>query len=152
MYKNKYSALVRFAAMVLLIALVLPVGSNAAVTETVQPRASSYLGNYSAYVYPAGSGLVQVWFDVTGTGRLDTIGSLRIVIYESVDNSTWTWKKTYTHDVYTDMLDYNDFYHSGHVDYQGFPGRYYKAYVCIWGGKDGGGDTRYYYTSAKKAT
>lgn len=152
MYKTKYSSVVRLAAMVLIIALILPVGSDATAAETVQPRASSYLDSYDAYVYPAGNGLVQVWFSVVGVSYLDSLGALRIVIYESVDNNTWTWKKTYSHDVYTNLLGYDEIYHSGHVDYQGFPNRYYKAYVCIWGGKDGGGDTRYYYTTARKAT
>ena len=59
---------------------------------------------------------------------------------------------SYRHTNYPDMLDTNDYYHSGHITYQGTAGKYYKAYVCIWAGKDGDGDTRYYWTSSKKAT
>ena len=62
---------------------------------------------------------------------------------------TWTWKKTFTHDSTAGMLSYNDDFHTGHVTYNGVVGRYYKAYVCIWGGKDGQGDTRYFWTSVK---
>ena len=37
------------------------------------------------------------------------------------------------------------------LTYNGTAGKYYKAYVCIWGGKDGDGDTRYFWTSAKNS-
>ena len=50
------------------------------------------------------------------------------------------------------MLGYNDYYHSGHVDYQGVAGRYYRAMVSIWGGGMTIGDNRYFYTSSKLAT
>ena len=115
----------------------------------VQPRASDYLSSYNAYVYLPGTGEVRVYFNVEGTNYMDELGALSISIYESTDGTNWTWKKTFTHDSTPGMLSYNDDYHSGYVSYSGVAGRYYKAYVCIWGGKDGKGDTRYFYTSAK---
>lgn len=125
--------------------------------ETIQPRASEYLSVYGAYVYYAGYGLIQVYFNAQGTGHEDELGALSIQIYECSTNSSnindWEWKATFTHDTTPGMLSYNDDYHSGHVDYpDGKPGWWYKAYVCIWGGKDGDGDTRYFWTSAKQAT
>ena len=39
-----------------------------------------------------------------------------------------------------------------YVPYEGVPGRYYKAYVGIWGGPDPGGDSRYIWTSSERAT
>lgn len=146
------SILVRFLALFLIVATLVPIGAQAAVTETVQPRASAYLSMYNAYVYAAGSGLVQVYFEAHGAGYVDELGCLSISIYESTDNSTWTWKKTFTHDSTSGMLGYNKFYHSGHVNYQGAANRYYKAFVTIWGGNDGTGDTRSFWTSSKKAT
>ena len=145
---KKTSLFVRLSALILALVMVVPMGASAA----VQTRASAYLDSYSAYVYPAGSGLVQVWFNVQGTGYMDELGVLSISIYESTNDSTWTWKKTFTHDSTSGLLDYNDFYHSGHVDYQGVAGRYYKAYICVWGGENGEGDTRYFWTYSKKAT
>jgi hypothetical protein len=50
------------------------------------------------------------------------------------------------------LLGYDKFYHSGHIEYAGTIGRYYKANVSVWAGKDGDGDTRYFWTSPKKAT
>lgn len=148
---QKKSAMIRVIAVVLILTLIIPAGARAA-AETVQPRASAYLNSYSAYIYPASNGKIQVWFTVTGTDYMDEIGYLRIAIYESTDKSTWTWKKTFTHEKTAGMLGYDDYYHSGHVDYQGVAGRYYRAYVCVWAGENGDGDTRYFYTTAKKAT
>lgn len=135
---------IRIIAFILVITLVAPIGASA-----VQPRASDYLSAYSAYIYLPGDGEVRVYFNVQGTRTMDELGALSIAIYESTDGTNWSWKKTFTHDSTSGMLGYNDFYHSGYVSYNGVAGRYYKAYVCIWAGKDGDGDTRYFYTSAK---
>lgn len=149
---RKRAIIIRLVAMVLVMALILPVGTRAAVADTVQPCASAYLNSYNAYIYAAGGGKIQVWFTVTGTGTLEALGALTIQLYESTDNSTWKWVKAYSHNNYPDMMGYDDYYHSGHVDYQGVAGRYYRAYVCIWGGGMTIGDNRYFYTSSKKAT
>ena len=149
MCKKNTSTAVRFIALLLIFSLIVPVYANAAVVETVQPRASAYLDNYGAYVYLPGNGQVQVYFNVTGTGYMDELGALSISIYESTDGVNWTWKDTFMHDLTPGMLSYNDDFHTGHVTYNGVVGRYYKAYVCIWGGKNGQGDTRYFWTSAK---
>lgn len=139
--------LFRVIAVILIIACVFPVKAMA-----VEPRASDYLMSYSAYIYPAGWGKVQVWVLVDGVDDMDEIGALEIQLYESKDNENWTWVKTFDYTDYPDMLGYDDFSHSGHVEYNGTIGRYYKAYVCVWAGKNGDGDTRYFWTSAKKAT
>ena len=133
--------------LLIVIALICPVNIKA-----VEPRASDYLEAYSAYIYPAGWGKVQVWFSVDGTGYMDEIGALNIKLYESTDNETWTWVDTFHYTDYPAMLGYDDFSYYGHVEYNGTIGRYYKAYVCVWAGKDGDGDTRYFWTPAVKAT
>ena len=151
MNKRKYSALMRLAALMLAVIMFLPMGAKAT-EKAVQPRASDYLDSYTAYVYSAGWGNMRVYFDVTGYGYLEAIGALSIDIYESKDNETWTWKTVYNSEDNPGMLSYNDNFHSGYVEYDGVVGRYYKAYVCIWGGGLEVGDARYFYTSAKKAT
>ena len=152
MYKRNNFATIRFVAVIMVIAMVLPMGIGVSAVETVQPRASDYLTSYNAYVYSAGNGKIQVWFTVNGAGYMDTLGALTIRIYESTDNINWTWVKSFSNGNYPSMIGYDDYYHSGHVDYQGVAGRYYRAYVTIWAGKDGDGDTRYFYTSSKLAT
>lgn len=145
MRKNS-SSLIRWTALIVAVVLVIPAFCSATAVETVQPRASAYLTNYGAYVYLPGNGQVQVYFDVTGTDYMDELGALSISIYESTDGTNWTWKRTFTHDSTAGMLSYNDDFHASYITYNGVKGRYYKAYVCIWGGKDGQGDTRYFWT------
>ena len=147
MFINKRSFFSCLIALLLVISMVCP-----AYASQTESRASYYLSSYSAYVYPAGWGKVQVWFSVDGVDYMDEIGSLMIKIYESRDQETWTWVETYNFEDHPGMLGYNDFYHSGHVEYSGTIGRYYKAYVCVWAGQNGDGDTRYFWTSSKKAT
>ena len=146
MLSLKKTTIVRIIAFLLVIVFVCPVNVNA-----LESRASLYLDSYNAYPYAAGAGKVQIWFTVTGTEYMDELGALSIRIYESTDNSSWTLVQTCTHTGYPRMLGYNAIYHSGHVDYQGRTGRYYKAYVCIWAGKDGGGDNRYFWTGSVQA-
>ncbi len=147
MNNKKISRAFRIAALLLAFVLILPVGAMAA-----EPRSSLYLDAYGAYMYPAGWGKVQVWFEVDGTGYMDEIGALEIQLYESKDNENWTWVKTFDYTDYSDMLGYDDFTHTGHIDYNGVIGRYYQAYVCVWAGKNGDGDTRYFWTPSEKAT
>ena len=149
---KKRSHFLRIAAFCLAVIMAAPIYASAAAIQPAQTRASDYLTSYQAYTYCAGTGKMQVWFDVTGVNYMDDIGALSIYLYESTDNSNWTQVKYFSHAVYTDMLAQNDIRHCSHVDYQGVIGRYYKAYVCIWAGKDDGGDTRYFWTSAKLAT
>lgn len=148
MYKKSRAIVIRFIALFLILVTMIPIYASAAISESVQPRASAYLDNYGAYVYLPGNGQVQVYFNVTGTGYMDELGALSIRIYESTDGENWTWKKTFTHDSTSGMLSYHDNFHASHVTYSGVNGRYYKAYVCIWGGKNGDGDTRYFWTVA----
>ena len=151
MIKKTTHTCMRYIAFVLVFAMLLPVAVSAA--EPIQPRGSLYLSNYGAYVYLPGNGEVRVYFNVMGTRYMDELGVLTIQIYEcSTDSSyldDWTWKTTFRHNTTPGMLSYNDDYHSGYVSYQGTQGKYYKAYVCVWGGKKGNGDTRYFWTSAK---
>ena len=151
MHKHKNIVIFRAIAVLLAIALFLPVNANAATGETAQPYESSYLRSYNAYVHCAGSGNIQVWFTVRGTNIMDELGTLTIQLYESSDNLTWSWVKSYTNDSSPSMLGYNDYVHEGYVSYTGVVGRYYKAYVCVWAGKNGSGDTRYFWTSSKQA-
>ncbi len=147
MHTAKRSVAVKLIAILLLVVTLCPVQAFAA-----ESRASYYLSTYGAYVYNAAWGKVQVWFDVQGTRDMDEIGSLEIQLYESTDNENWTWVKTFGYTDYSGMLGYNDFTHTGHVEYSGTIGRYYKAYVCVWAGKNGDGDSRYFWTSSQKAT
>lgn len=156
MYTKKRSSLIRLVAMIMIMAVLVPFDASATTVETVDPRASYYLDTYNAYVYMPGGGDVRVYFNAMGTDYMDELGALSIEIYECSTNSSnvndWTWKATFKHNTTSGMLSYNDDYHSGYVTYDGTVGKYYRAYVCIWGGNNGTGDTRYFWTSGKLCT
>ena len=149
---RKHSFAMKMIALVLAFAIMTPCNVSAVTSEPIQPYASKYLTSYNTYVCAMGSGKVEVWFNVMGTGTMDEIGVLSIKLYESTDQTNWTRVKTYSHENYSSMLEESDYYHCSYVSYQGTAGKYYKAYVCIWAGKNGSGDTRYMWTSVERAT
>lgn len=144
--------LIKVIALCLAFVLSVPVTANAAEVTPITPYASYYLDTYNTYICAMGSGKIQIWYEVMGVGDMDEIGTLRIMLYESSDNSTWKWVKTFSHENYSSMLAEDDWYHCSYVSYNGTADKYYKAYVCIWAGKNGSGDTRYMWATSVKAT
>lgn len=147
MHNKSRSAAVRAAALLLAILFICPFSAFAA-----EPRASYYLDTYLGYIYPAGNGLIQIYFQVVGTDDMDEIGVLTIKLYESTDNVSFSLVKTFTHDSTEGMLAYGKFFFENHVDYQGIAGRYYMAELTIWAGRDGTGDTRTLWLGPTQAT
>lgn len=143
---------IRIISLCLVLVLAFPCNAATVEDNSCTPYASYYINSYNTYVCAMGSGSVQVWFSITGTNYMDEIGSLSIMLYESSDNTNWTRVKTYLHDDYSKMLATNKVSYSSYVSYQGTAGKYYKAYVCLWAGKNGGGDTRYMWATSVKAT
>lgn len=153
MQYHKHLRSTRLLVLLLVLVFLIPTNVNAVTaSDPATPRASHYLTSYNTYPYNAALGKIRIYFNVTGVDYMDDIGTLNIQLYESTDNVNWTWVKVYRHDSTSGMLAQNKIYHSGYVEYSGTIGRYYKAYVCIWAGKDGDGDTRYMWTQSQKAT
>lgn len=152
MFMQKKSCGMKAVVFILVLALMTPVSVNAAMPETVIPMASDYLAAYTAYVCAMGGGDLEIWYEVTGTRPQEYLGVMSIFLYESTDNVNWYWVKTFQHEDYSQMLATNAWQHINHVDYQGVVGRYYKAYVGIWGGPDDTGDARYIWTPVERAT
>ena len=151
MNTRKHSYFLSLVAIVLVFSLLMPITANAAVPDTAAPAASDYLVSYTTYICSIGSGMLQIWWRVTGTRDMENIGTLTIMLYESTDNSNWYWVDTFLHTDYPHMLSHNDSHHMSFVDYQGVTGRYYKAYVTIWSGGDTVGDARYMWTPVERA-
>lgn len=152
MKKNGLRIVSAIVSLLLIVSLLVPITTNATNNQSASSRASDYLNSYNTYIYPAAWGKIRVYFDVTGVNYMDEIGVLSVKVYESSDGENWSWVDTYKYNSTPGMLGYDKIYHSGYVEYSGTIGRYYKAYVCIWAGKDGTGDTRYMWTLPKKAT
>ena len=152
MERKKSHFLVKLIAILLVVSLCAPIGAQAAMPETVQPMASAYLMSYTAYICAMGNGDLEIWFEVLGTRTWADIGVLTIYLYESTDNSTYYWVETFRFTDYSNMLWHDDNICIDHVDYEGVPGRYYKAYVHIWAGPEDGGDGRYIWTPVERCT
>lgn len=152
MERKKSRFLVKLIAIILVVSLCAPIGAQAAIPETVQPMASAYLATYTAYICAMGDGDLEIWWEVCGTGTWADVGVLSIYLYESTDNTNWEWVKTFQFTTYENMLAHNTYFCMSHVDYDGVPGRYYKAYVHIWAGPEDGGDGRYIWTPVERCT
>lgn len=152
MERKKCHFLVKLIAILLVVSLCAPIGAQAAMPETVQPLASAYLTDYTAYICAMGNGDLEIWWEVCGTGTWADVGVLSIYLYESTDNTNWEWVKTFQFTTYENMLAHNTYFCMSHVDYDGVPGRYYKAYVHIWAGPEDGGDGRYIWTPVERCT
>lgn len=152
MERKKKKVFIRIIVAALAVILFSPIHVQAAVPETMSPMASDYLAAYTAYICAMGDGELQIWFRVTGTGTQEYIGALIIYLYESTDNENWYWVETFLHEDNETMLAQNTFAHMNFVSYQGVPGRYYKAYVGIWGGPADSGDSRYFWTPVELCT
>lgn len=115
-------------------------------------QASEYLDRYYANIYSEGDGDISIWFEVEATGEMDEIGALSIRLQQRSDeSSTWKTIKTYSYTDYSNMLaNDKDFYVSS-VDYSGTEGYSYRAYVTVWAGKDGDGDSREILTDTVSA-
>ena len=152
MERKKRHFLVKIIAIVLVISLCAPIGAQAAMPETVQPMASAYLTSYTAYICAMGDGNLEIWFEVLGTGTWADIGVLTVSLYESTDGSNFYWVKAFSFTNYPNMLWHDTYICMDHVDYEGVPGRYYKAYVQVWAGPEDGGDGRYIWTPVELCT
>lgn len=152
MERKKSHFLVKLIAIALVISLCAPIGAQAAMPETVQPMASAYLMDYTAYICAMGNGDLEIWWEVCGTGTWADIGVLYVFLYESTDNSNFYWVKTFRFTDYPQMLVHDDYFCMDYVEYEGVQGRYYKAYVQVWAGPEDGGDGRYIWTWVELCT
>ena len=152
MERKKSHFPVKLSAFILVSSLCAPIGAQAAMPETVQPLASAYLADYTAYICAMGNGDLEIWWEVCGTDYWADIGVLYVFLYESTDNSNFYWVETFHFTNYPQMLVHNDYFCMDYVSYEGVPGRYYKAYVQVWAGPEDGGDQRYIWTWVELCT
>jgi len=153
MERTRNRVLIRIIAAALAVILFNPIQAQAAAPETASPMASSYLSSYTAYICAMGNGELQMWYEVSGTRTQEYLGVLVIYLFESTDNENWCHIETFLHEDYDTMLAQNTYFHMDYVPYyEGIPGRYYKAYVGIWGGPDDCGDSRYIWTPVEICT
>lgn len=153
MTQSKYAVMRKCLALLLAIVLIIPFYAFSA--AAAEPRASYYLDAYTAYVCAMGSGDLEIWYEVYATKDWTDVGVLTIQLFVSEDNtesSNWTWVETFRHTDFEQMLVHGTWYNISHVDYEGTPGMYYKAYVTIYAGDESTGDSRYIWTEVERCT
>ena len=107
------------------------------IAPVADARGSLFIGNYTTSMSTGSNGNVTVWFQITGTGMMDQIGSTKVTIIEN-----GTEIKTYHHTSTPGMMGYNKGFHGSSITYSGIPGRTYRAHVTYQCGKDGDWDNR----------
>lgn len=112
---------------------------------------STFIKEYDASISAAGSGKVKVSVSVVGRGVMTKIGCKSIVIYESTDNSNWTYVVSYYDSDYPNFMGANKSSHTASLYHQGTAGRYYKATITVYAGNNSGGGVDYIQTGSVKA-
>lgn len=126
----KYICLVMAVVMLL---------ANSVHADEITPWASSYISSYDSYLYKSAPNQIQVWFEVTGMGRVDELGVSKIKVQRSsTGTGDWVTMKTYYPEDYPEMISENDFAHSTYVTYTGTAGYYYRAIVTFYSKKGNG--------------
>lgn len=135
--------IVRSICILLIMAILFSVPVHA---EEQSTWSSSYFASFQLYIRYTGT-QVRIWFDLTGTRVMDTLGVSEIVLERSVNNATWTTVKTYSPDDYPQMLEYNTASCVNHVTYEGSRYYYYRAYITLYAKSGSGQATMCRYTS-----
>ena len=147
--KNKTS--LRVIALLLVLSTCL---SSFAFAVEYSSKASSYISSYSASVSATGRGGISIYFDIVGTGAMDSIGATTIELYQKI-GSAWYLAQTfsYTSSAYAStMMGYKTGMKYGKITYSGVAGREYYAHVYLTAAKGGGSDSRLKITSSVTAT
>jgi hypothetical protein len=136
---------IRSICLLMVLTTVLAIPAMAA--ESWDNRSSSYFSSYDAYLHWTSSSQFQVWFNVTGTGRMDEIGASSISIQRKPTNgSAWETVATYSKTSCPSLIAYNTVTHSSYVGGTKASGYTYRAYVTFYAKNSSG--TGYYYAYA----
>lgn len=125
--------------------------TNLAGAAAIDGRSSLYLDGYSATLTAKRGGKIVVTVDISGRGYMEEIGTTKIYIYESRNNTSFKRVETYKCDDYPIMMSSGTVYYEDAATYVGKPGYYYKASVYCYAGDGTNGDERNYTTAAVKA-
>lgn len=143
--KHSYNKILRLVVAFCLICVVLtPTVASAAVKPPMDPQASNYIAGYYGYIARSGN-TIQPVFSIAGTYVMDRIGATEIYLYESSDGINYSLVKSYRYTNYSNMMAYNESAHASYMTYTGNANYYYKAYICVYAGRNGGGDSRYFW-------
>ena len=112
-------------------------------SDSEDSRASNYI--HSTYARTSNTnGTVKVYFQIVGTGTMNSIGAAQI----KIKDSTGTVCATFNYKTTSGMMSYSASAHMGNVYYyNGSASTRYYAEVTFQASNNSGTDNRTYYTS-----
>lgn len=148
----KKTNMMKLVALVLVLALTVPMFGYAAVPETVEPCVGTHIHDFDGYVTALGNGKIKATYWVRSLTEMEDIGAETVQIYESTDEVTWTWKTSYRLRDIADLMGHDKTYYEYSVEYQGVAGRHYKAHMSLLARDANGEETRFFFTAKETAT
>lgn len=112
---------------------------------------SYYFSSYGVWLTSSSVRTLEVSFDVIGRYCMDEIGASSIKIQRSTNGTSgWVTTKTFTPDVYPQMMDNNTGAHGDFMYYTGTSGYYYRAYATFYASRNGGSSYVSVYSNVLK--
>ena len=128
----------RLISLIMVLVLII---SSAGAVSTAEERASEYLSSYSIALGALGDGVMEVFYSVDGTGRMEKVGARALYIYD-YNGEDWIPYETQLAIDHSDFYSYNAFGHIGYAYFEGVPGIDYRVTLQAYArGTDGGSDT-----------
>ena len=135
--------LYKLIGMILIIATLCSIISPvlaAAPQDPDSPAASYYIDN--VYAEATGTnGTVNVYFSITATGKMSSLGATNIILYNS---SGYVASKQYA--TTPGMMGYSKTFHSNTIPFTGLASGSYYAIVYYYAGNSSGSDTTSFTT------
>ena len=120
----------------IIIAMISTTAFAAAPNDLATPQANSYILKTTVAIVALGNGVIEVDCGITGTGRMEKIGTYWIDFYK--EDGTHVEGHYYTESGYEYMMGYNAYNHHASVRFQCVPGQRYYAIVYFHAGKGNG--------------
>ena len=140
---------VKLICLVLVMGLCLP--STVFAEQEDAGTYSYYFSSYGVWLTSSSVRTLEVTFDVIGRYIMDEIGAYSIEIQRSANGTSgWVTTKTFTPDVYPQMMDSNSSAHGDFMYYTGTSGYYYRAYATFYASRNGGAGYVSSYSSVIK--
>lgn len=123
----------------LLLVCVMMFSTTAFAAETTESRASNFFAASSVYFWNTSGRNYEIWFDVTAVGTMAELGTSKIQVQRSTDESNWTTVRTYYKEDYSQMIKTNSGHHVDCVSFTATTGYSYRAIVTLYAKNSAGG-------------
>jgi hypothetical protein len=102
---------------------------------------STHLQSYSSSIVAEGNGIIQVYFEVEGMGKMTSLGVTQIEVQKKV-GTAWVPDITLKSNNYPNFLASNTSTHSSSVRVTGVAGTQYRAIITFYAANSTGSDSK----------